>query len=394
MLSSVMSRGSKSSVRIATYNVLSPQLCSPGWFPFCPTPDATQPQKRLERVIAKLDEEVDKNAVLCLQEVSRSWEGELHTFFNKRSYTYIHSSYGYLFNGYMGVGVAYPNKKFDLEGCNIVRISDTKKGGYKPAKSAGHESKGWGHESKGWLFKFSRPLYALLGWFKYHILKQRKPKSLWSDVERRGNTMVMLRLREHLEGASEAEQAQTFCVANYHMPCAWRTPALIGAHCAMLMQRVHKLAKGDPYVIGGDYNVKPDSPCYEILTSGKFLSAESQAEADPGTAYDGDSFTVQGDKPLTSAYKAVHGSEPDFTNYAKNKTSAEDDESFIYTLDYLLYRNGDSGGKINATDADKLPSRSDFEGIQSFPTSTEPSDHIKLVAEFEVTRPGGKKEDK
>ena len=36
---------------------------------------------RLARVVSKLKSEIDKRAIICLQEVSRDWSGKLHALF-------------------------------------------------------------------------------------------------------------------------------------------------------------------------------------------------------------------------------------------------------------------------------------------------------------------------
>mmetsp|Transcript_2520 Transcript_2520/g.5822 ORF Transcript_2520/g.5822 Transcript_2520/m.5822 type:complete len:432 (+) Transcript_2520:42-1337(+) len=349
--------------RVATYNVLSPNLCSAGYFTFS-KPEACEPAKRLARVQNKLDEEIGRNGIICLQEVSHSWLGELHTFFAKNKYTYIHDSYGYHFNGYMGVGVAFNHEKYALEDCKVVRIADTKGGGYalrnnKPRLSPLQMIF---HRATGIIKNAFNALMALI-W---------KPKpDLWWEVERRTNTAVFLRLQDR-------ESGQKMCVSTYHMPCAFRTPPVISAHCSLLVKRINKLAQMDPYVIAGDFNLKPDSPMYELLTTGKFQSEESKAEGDmPEPAFPGDRWAVASKfMPLKSAYAVTRGNEPEFTNLARTKSQPQG--SFIECLDYIFYQ----GPGIVAEATDELPSRESVADIVSFPTVDEPSDHIKIAAEF------------
>lgn len=61
-------------VRVATYNVLSSALAGPAHFPGC-KPEDLAASARLPRVLAKLEAEVDRDAVICLQEVSLTWAG-------------------------------------------------------------------------------------------------------------------------------------------------------------------------------------------------------------------------------------------------------------------------------------------------------------------------------
>jgi endonuclease/exonuclease/phosphatase family metal-dependent hydrolase len=39
-------------------------------------------------------------------------------------------------------------------------------------------------------------------------------------------------------------------------------------HCALSAQHIHKFAAGSPYVYCGDFNIKPDSVMYEVMTTG------------------------------------------------------------------------------------------------------------------------------
>ena len=55
-------------VRIVSYNVLSDSLCSPSYYHKCP-PVCCDPEFRLELVRRKLETEMKKGSVICLQEV-------------------------------------------------------------------------------------------------------------------------------------------------------------------------------------------------------------------------------------------------------------------------------------------------------------------------------------
>jgi hypothetical protein len=66
--------GAPTAFRVATYNVLSSHLASPEHFRRC-KPEDLAASARLPRVLAKLQAEVDAEAVICLQEVSMTWAG-------------------------------------------------------------------------------------------------------------------------------------------------------------------------------------------------------------------------------------------------------------------------------------------------------------------------------
>ena len=110
---------------VVTYNILSSALASPDWFRNC-DPRDLEADTRLQRVLHKLGAQVEKRAIICLQEVSRGWSGKLHAFFQQRNYTFIDSLYGAQVSGYMGVGLAFPNERWRAADIDIQRIADTK----------------------------------------------------------------------------------------------------------------------------------------------------------------------------------------------------------------------------------------------------------------------------
>ena len=88
----------KRNVRVASYNVLSSSLCAPSYYTNCEEKFCSS-KYRFERLLTKLKGEMDKNSVVCLQEVSLLWSGKLFTFFEANDYTFVVSNYGHRFNG-------------------------------------------------------------------------------------------------------------------------------------------------------------------------------------------------------------------------------------------------------------------------------------------------------
>jgi mRNA deadenylase 3'-5' endonuclease subunit Ccr4 len=58
--------------RISSYNVLSSHLAEPSYFTNC-YPEYLDADYRFESLLKKMDREVEKNAIICLQEVSADW---------------------------------------------------------------------------------------------------------------------------------------------------------------------------------------------------------------------------------------------------------------------------------------------------------------------------------
>jgi hypothetical protein len=110
--------------RVATYNVLCSELSEPDYFTKC-SPADLDPETRYRRVLARLGPEMERNAVICLQEVSREWAGRLHSFFAQRGYHLVVDGYGKQGTGYMGVAIAIPTSQYDLVDCDVRCVSDT-----------------------------------------------------------------------------------------------------------------------------------------------------------------------------------------------------------------------------------------------------------------------------
>lgn len=193
-------------VRIVTYNVLSPNLCSAGFFSLSEA-GACDPSKRLERVKKKLREEMRLDSVLCLQEVSRAWGAELVPFFEENGYSYSAALTGGPFGGYMGQCLAWPAKKYKADSVNTSRIGDTipeaDDGKGKKKKKGGR--KGDKNKDKGFWERF-------LATFGLMPIKAKPPFTPWREARHRHNSVVMARLVERRTNSK-------FVVCNYHMPC-------------------------------------------------------------------------------------------------------------------------------------------------------------------------------
>lgn len=103
---------------VTTYNMLSSNLGSAEYYPKC-KPAACDPKLRYPILQEKLAAEVDKRAIICLQEISLSWASNLHSYFASNGYYLITGMYGSRFNGYMGVGIAVPHEKYEIVDSDI-----------------------------------------------------------------------------------------------------------------------------------------------------------------------------------------------------------------------------------------------------------------------------------
>jgi len=287
-----------------------------------------------------------------LQELSHTWANGLLPFFFKRGYHVISAHYGNKGSNYMGVALAYPSKKYEALEVQIVRVADAFKFPDKP--------------------KRSRFLLCLL-WFPNLLLGLfRKEKFCpWTKARDRFNQLAMAKLR-HLQ------TGDTFWVATYHMPCLYGSPEkrqTMILHSYMALKLLQAKANGEPYVLMGDFNFNPTDSSYRYLTEGKIDKSDPDCPILPRYgAKVADEWRLDSIKPVKSAYAVVNGREPDFTNYAWTHS-----EQFTGTLDYIFFSDGWKPESVLP-----LMAKSELQKIESFPTATEPSDHVLIGARLNL----------
>ncbi len=111
-------------LRLVSYNVLSDALCDAEFFDCC-APEDVDNDTRLARVKRKLQAEMEQGAVICLQEISRNWAGELLPLYEQYGYGHMEACSGSAFGGYMGVSLAWPQAKFSCEEIQAKKIGET-----------------------------------------------------------------------------------------------------------------------------------------------------------------------------------------------------------------------------------------------------------------------------
>lgn len=371
--------------RLATYNVLSSSLCSASYYTVSPEKFCSS-KYRFEGLLGKLRAEVQLGAIICLQEVSLSWAGQLHTFFDQLDYTLVVSNYGSRFNGYMGVGIAFPRLAYKLQACDISCVSDTKSGGWQLPKPkpdpnavvAAVAVAAVPPKPRWWQELFARVSFAsqVLLFGQPASTFPPRERALWDGCKQRNNTLVTLRL-----APVAAEPSSEFLVSTYHMPCQFRDVQAMEIYALLCFQRVQALSEGGKYlyVLGGDFNFKPESSQYALAVSGVL------PEPHPPKLYDADPFEFRLKLGgMKSAYKEVWGREPDFTNYA----ATEGKEVFVGVLDYIFYSpqaNKHKGKRptLTCTAVGDLPCDL-VRTLPSLPHQTEYSDHLLLAAEFSL----------
>ena len=217
---------SMASMRVVQYNVLSDSLDGPDHYTFC-DPKDLDGETRFQRVCAKLEVEMQQGAVLCLQEVSRTWGAKLVPFFEKHGYTHTTALTGSKFGGYMGQCIAWPSNKFQAVEVETIRASDTVDSWPIPEKPAGAK-------------EVPLTLWQRIMDEKPEQLKPEKPPfNPWAEAAKRHNAFIMARLQEK-------ESGKQFSVVTYHMPCLFGSDAKCSVTTMRITMRMIDFAIHDP----------------------------------------------------------------------------------------------------------------------------------------------------
>jgi len=333
-------------VRICSYNVLSSHLSPVDRFSYC-VPAACDPELRFPKILDKLQVKVQDQHIICLQEVSMIWCSRLLTYFNQNQYTFIYSLYGKQHNGYMGVGIAFPDNLYKLSDCSIMKVKNGKK---------------WEKLGSSW-FSLKRILdwiLSKLGGYKIH----EEAEDDYSVAKIRDNDQVALKLTSKTSN-------EKFVVATYHMPCLFNRPKVMMIHAALSCQLAQNFARDLPLIWCGDMNFTPDSLMYKMITTGH--ADKDHPDHPESILPEDDVWKPELSYPMTSTYASL-GGEPEFTNYAQ---TCKDEKPFVGVLDYIFLSRHWKPKSVT-----KLPNKQSF--LTPLPTEEEPSDHVLIGAELEL----------
>ena len=279
----------------------------------------------------------------------------------------------------MGIGIAYPRDEYQTMYTNVCRLSDYRDGCGWPRKpkdvdlgkleTIRYSIKSMYTVGKGWLgiglnYLFIKPMQTMRLLPPPTTTTQEKDH--WTIAEYRHNELLFLSLKDK-------KSHRRFGVANYHMPCAYRTPMVMTLHADMAIQRVQQLSQENPFIFAGDFNIVPHSAIYHFMTTGETNKLHDE-NAFPTSKY-GMEFQSSIKQGVYSAYKAKLGKEPDFTNYSRVK----EDDAFIDTIDYIFLSKREDWDVV---DVKRTPNRGDVKDVP-LPNEMEPSDHILISADLQ-----------
>lgn len=264
------------------------------------------------------------------------------------------------------MSTAYPTKYFETVKVDLVRLSEKKQGGWPRKPKAPEPSK-----LRKYIFD---PIYnPMKAAYRYYRPKKRVDDA-WDVSQWRFNQFIAVKLKHRIVDEQGNNKSTPFWLGNYHMPCAFRTPAVMNIHADLVGCRIQKLAKEEdeniPFILAGDFNILPDSPHYQLLRTGELDEKDE--------TYPDEKHSVMWKpslKGMRSAYVDMTGEEPEYTNAAHN--GALNNDSFIGTLDYIFLSDEWKVKEILET-----PKRESLEGV--YPDDEQPSDHLMIAATLEM----------
>jgi mRNA deadenylase 3'-5' endonuclease subunit Ccr4 len=278
-------------IHITSYNVLSSHLSEPDHYSTL-NPDHLDPINRLPIVLNKLEDEIENQnaSIICLQEVSHDWAGSFHTYFANKGYHMVTGLYGKHFNGYMGVAIAFKLSDYNVLDVDISRLADKREDGWprKPREKSSFIKNIY----KGIYTSLSSTIKSL-----YYTVLGTTPKRIidpWFMSQNRFNQLVTVKLQDK-------KTKKSFAIGNYHMPCAFYAPHVMTIHTDLAARHVQRLASGAmdnnsndendndetstaatatttssmPYILAGDWNIKPGDASYNLLTTGMMDKGKS-----------------------------------------------------------------------------------------------------------------------
>ena len=192
----------------------------------------------------------------------------------------------------------------------------------------------------------------------------------WFKARSKWNFMLTLEIE--LDQKQKLEQKKNMFISTLHMPCAFKEldQSIMITSAALALEHIQKISGTNPYVLAGDFNIRPGTNLYDIITTGIYQGDHIINDYPPEDTWRPNNIGL---KPMRSALKELYGVEPKWTNYCIN-SRFENAEPFKDTLDYILI--SDQFKVINAF------CKADTDII--CPNDKESSDHVLIWSDLEL----------
>jgi mRNA deadenylase 3'-5' endonuclease subunit Ccr4 len=330
-------------VRVVSYNIFAPVYADRPDHYFKCQPAFLKTDYRWNLIQSQLEQEIinNENTIICLQELSLSFLPKLELFFRRLNYIFFHNLYGQMRGDYMGgVGIAIP-VSIQLHFMSIIKIADHIRSFSKP------------REKNTNLFIWGWDLYqSVMGKFT------QPASNPWETAMATPHTFICLQV---------VINDKPLYIGTYHMPCLYKEPDVMAIHSSVVKDLMFELAAGQPFILAGDFNIKPRDICYQALIEKDYVGCNLPESSTYEITYRRNTGQV-----LKSAYREKNGAEPVYTNFSHKSHSPK----FCETLDYVFFN-----GRLSVEKVLELP---DHPTSESYPDEIHPSDHLMIAATFRL----------
>jgi CCR4-NOT transcription complex subunit 6 len=177
----------------------------------------------------------------------------------------------------------------------------------------------------------------------------------------------------------EMKDSSNLWIINTHLHWNRKNPHTQLYQVKTLLAELSRLNPGEPFIICGDFNSLPGSAVHEYLSNG-FIDAKSN---NYGTLYETYSSLFATDD-LVKAYMDQKSGIQSIKSAYRDETVTMPYSNFVVdkfqgVIDYIWY----SGDQLQTL---ALAKEENYDHIVSLPDEQHPSDHLPLVAQFEVIK--------
>lgn len=310
-----MKSTSRKSVFIFQWNVLTQAFCNHKSYPEDDYPsEALDAKKRRDKVLKEISRAIGEKRIIVLHEVDCELRGALTVMADAANYGMASQGHGYWKNWYMGSMIMWPRDTCQIATAEYLTVGDLiKESVDDPSPPA-----------PGCLMK---PFVAAYRWA---VGVGPNQGDYYLKAVRRSNVLIHIELQDY-------NTEMVYHVWAYHMPCAFREPAVMEYHAQAVIDAVQKAPEGLHFVCM-DGNFQPDSDLYQRFVANGF----------------------------TSAAVASSGREPEWTSRSNSYFGG----GFTGTLDYVWIKATD-GYDVHVSFANPEGDPTAF-----LPSVTFPSDHL------------------
>lgn len=316
---------SSHSVKITSWNVLSKTMCDTRFFAESPHLDWNNRIPLINSEIRKL---IESDQIIVLQEVDIDIASKLHTIFSEHDYYPLTAHYSTMpGRNYFGTMIAFPKKIYQLQS--------------------------YGQQKIGEYIKTPDNIAEL------HLTQPNNGKKMtetvYQEAQKRDSALLYAYLTNRVTGL-------TFAVFTYHMPCAFWWLPVMTLHADALFIQITKLAGELPFILAGDFNTLPNTPLYNFYTTGSATELEIMPYPDW--------------KP-TERTRKVLDTRVKFEYVKTTQCTNSKGDLFEGTIDYIFYSED---FEVSSFTVQPI--------TENLPSSTMPSDHVPINAEFTIKSAG------